>query len=274
MVKLCMEEVNCIIVEKLPNKLDIKYIVQPAPDTMAMMLYPLIEDVQAHGKCTKKTIVFCKSYTDYVEVSVSELHNRNCFLVESLDGSKQPVCEMYSASTAEDVKDAVLQSFTDPKGHVCIVVATIAFGMGLDTPDVRQSIHLKPSDTIQAYVQETGRCGRDGQDSIALLYYRNKDVSKASSASSSIKAYCTNKELCRRQQLMKEFDASDAVVCPEPIHKCCDVCEQNCTCRDHRVVFQLTEGEVSETVAINVDDYVASPVKKRKKKNTQNCTQC
>ena len=48
-----MEEVICIIVEKLPNKLNIKYIVQPAPDTMTMMLYPLIEDVQAHGKYTK-----------------------------------------------------------------------------------------------------------------------------------------------------------------------------------------------------------------------------
>jgi len=42
---------------------------------------------------------------------------------------------MYSASTA-DVKDAVLQSFTDPRGHVRIVVATIAFGMGLDAPDM------------------------------------------------------------------------------------------------------------------------------------------
>lgn len=47
---------------------------------MTLMLYPLIEDVQAHGKYTKKTIVFCKSYTDFVGVSatlVSELHNRN-----------------------------------------------------------------------------------------------------------------------------------------------------------------------------------------------------
>ena len=138
--------------------------------------------------------------------------------------------------------------------------------MGLDAPDVRQSIHLGPSDSVQAYVQETGRCGRDGQDSIALLYYRNKDVSKASSASESIKAYCTNKQLCRRQQLMKEFDASDIVERPEPIHKCCDVCEQNCTCKDCRVVYPLTEYEVSQTVAVDVDDYTASPTKKRRRK--------
>ena len=170
---------------------------------------------------------------------------------------------MYSASTAEDVKDAVLQSFTDPTGHVHIVIATIAFGMGLDAPDVRQSIHLGPSDSVQAYVQETGRCGCNGQNSIALLYYWNKDVSKASSASRTTKSLL-HKQLCRRQQLMKEFDTSDIVECPEPIHKCCDICEQNCTCEDCRDVYPLTEYEFSQTVAVDVDDYTAFPAKRRR----------
>ena len=177
MTKLAMDEEHCFIIEKLPNKLNIKYVVQPAPETFTEMLHHLIEEVEVNGKCAKKTIIFCKSYSDFVEVSatlVSELHDRGCFLVESSEGSKQPVCEMYSASTSEDVKDAVLESFTNPNGHVRIVIATIASGMGLDAPDVQQSIHLGPSDSIQAYVQETGRCGRNGEDAIALLYYRNK----------------------------------------------------------------------------------------------------
>lgn len=85
-----MEEEHCFIIEKLPNKLNIKYIVQPAPETMIEMLHHQIEEVEVNGKCAKETIIFCKSYTDFVEVSatlVSELHDRGCFLVESLEGT-------------------------------------------------------------------------------------------------------------------------------------------------------------------------------------------
>ena len=87
---------------------------------------------------------------------MSELHSCDCLLVDASDGSRRPICEIYSASSAEDVKDEILQAFTDPHSHVCVVIASIAFGMGLDAPDVRQSILWGPTDTIQAYVQETG----------------------------------------------------------------------------------------------------------------------
>ena len=60
---------------------------------------------------------------------------------------------MFSASTEE--KD-ILLSFTDPQSSLRIVVATIAFGMGLDAPDAGRIIHYGPSDTIEAYIQETG----------------------------------------------------------------------------------------------------------------------
>lgn len=97
--------------------------------------------------------------TDVATTSVSELHSCDCLLADASDGSDCPICEMYSASSAKDIKDEVLQAFTDSHSHGRVVIATIAFGMGLDVPDVRQSIHWGPSDTIQAYVQESGRCG-------------------------------------------------------------------------------------------------------------------
>ena len=51
-----------------------------------------------------------------------------------------------------------------------VVIATIAFGMGLDCPNVRRIIHWGPSNDVEAYIQETGRAGRDGESAEALLY--------------------------------------------------------------------------------------------------------
>src|SRR4029077_6210449 len=76
----------------------------------------------------------------------------------------------YHAGLSAKTRRHVLRAF--PAAQVHGIVATSAFGMGIDKPDVRQVLHWGPPPTIEAYYQEAGRGGRDGKASECLVLWR------------------------------------------------------------------------------------------------------
>ena len=84
--------------------------------------------------------------------------------------------ENYHAGLTEAERDLRQRNWT--KGRCRVMVATNAFGMGIDKPDVRLVIHYNVPDSIEAYFQEAGRAGRDGKRSYAVLLYNNQDQGK------------------------------------------------------------------------------------------------
>lgn len=143
------------------------------------------------------------------------------------DLSRFRVVEMYSKCTEQGVKESIVLAFCNPNSCLRVVIATIAFGMGLDSPCVRAVIHWGPSELIEDYVQESGRGGRDGNIACALLFYANKDRQHSSKV---MQEYYKNTSKCRRMQLFSEFEDTDKLSMPGSLCSCCDVCKKKCTC--------------------------------------------
>ena len=101
---------------------------------------------------------------------------KKCKEVAELLQSKNISADYYHAGLSQEIRDRKQDDWT--KDRVRIMVCTNAFGMGIDKPDVRFVIHMEMPSSIEEYFQESGRAGRDGKRSYAVLLYTSTDRKK------------------------------------------------------------------------------------------------
>lgn len=216
-----------VVVALPPNRPNIKLTLQPSKDLQEYSL-ELSEQLRSLKLNYPKTILFCQSYKD---CSMFYLCINHYLGNDKTHPSRYPnlleyrLITMYTRASTTPMKEMIASLFSEKSSNLQMVIATTAFGMGVDFPDIDQIIHWGPPSNLEQYAQEVGRAGRGGQKSCAILMYDK--VNRHSELT--MKRYCENKEECRRKKLFENF------VMYEPcIYKvkceCCDICAMTCHC--------------------------------------------
>ncbi|MEP6734158.1 MAG: DNA helicase RecQ [Chryseolinea sp.] len=197
------------------NRKNLYYEVRPKKETKKQLIKFLKENKGKSG------VIYCLSRKKVEEIA--QLINVNGFKAAP-----------YHAGLDPDVRMKNQDDFLNEE--VDIIVATIAFGMGIDKPDVRFVIHYDVPKSLEGYYQETGRGGRDGLEGNCLMFYSHNDLNKLEKFNKDKPVqerenarvllqemeYYAESPVCRRRQLLhyfgEEYTQENCGMCDNCVH--------------------------------------------------------
>ncbi|KAL1315861.1 ATP-dependent DNA helicase Q-like 2 [Arachis hypogaea] len=205
---------RCVKFVSTVNRPNLFYMVKEKSSVGKVVIDEIAEFIKESYPNNESGIVYCFSRKECEQVA-KELRER---------GIK---ANFYHADMDVNAREKVHMWWSSNKLQV--IVGTVAFGMGINKPDVRFVIHHSLSKSMETYYQESGRAGRDGLPSECLLYFRPADVPRQSSMVFyensglqnlyDIVRYCQSKRQCRRAAFFRHF--------AEPLQECNGMCD-NC----------------------------------------------
>lgn len=240
-----------LVIEQNPNKLNLCYSVQyvnnsnPLEHTFGSTL----NELTSNGKETTRTMIFCQTRRQCAVVfAVFRRALENNMFVNREENLEKRLVEMYHAGTPKTVIQHIEKNMSIASSHIRVLVCTIAFGMGINCKGVSQIIHFGPSKTVESYVQESGRAGRNGEPSKCILLYNGF---LSTHCHGDIKSYMSS-ETCRRSYLFRHFPGTFP---PGRInHSCCDLCAASCDCSVNCTVGQSLQLDVLNSPSVNTEE--------------------
>ena len=193
-----------VVIALSPSKANLIYNVGTFID-VEKTFKPLLQRLKADRMVCPRIIIYCHSYRMCADIYVYLSQGMGCAITEPLDAPNIPsfrLIDMFTCVTDQEHKAAIIKLFTKPS-QLRVVIATVAFGLGVDCPDVREIIHVGTPEDVESYIQETGRAGRDGHPALAILL----KARTYHQCERSIKDYISNDSQCRRDNLFQLMES-------------------------------------------------------------------
>lgn len=219
---------NELIISKCPAKENVMFTAIEL-STLEETFLPIVHKLHQLGIKSPRTLIYCRSYNDCSDLYLlfrTKLNSCFTYPPGAPDLPQFRLVDMYMSCTEEVVKDEITRLFC-MESSLRVVIATTAFGMGIDCPDVRQVISFGCPNDIESYIQEIGRGGRDGLHCLATLILKSNAGRRIET---SMKEYASNKLNCRRDILFANFDNYERTF-NQSLCLCCDVCKKSCECQ-------------------------------------------